>query len=76
MSSRGPSEVERGMSEPMSGAVVPSIPEIKPTAPRSGDRAPTSPVVSVRSLGKLYHVYARPQDRLKQALAARGQSLP
>jgi ABC-type polysaccharide/polyol phosphate transport system ATPase subunit len=27
-----------------------------------------SPVISVRNLGKLYHVYARPQDRLKQAL--------
>jgi lipopolysaccharide transport system ATP-binding protein len=30
--------------------------------------APDLPVVSVRNLGKRHHVYARPQDRLKQAL--------
>src|SRR5436190_23922222 len=38
---------------------------------RGGDPHPTSPpqpVISCRNLGKLYHVYARPQDRLKQAL--------
>lgn len=26
------------------------------------------PVISIRDVGKLYHVYAKPQDRLKQAL--------
>ena len=29
------------------------------------------PVIAVRQLGKCYHVYERPQDRLKQALVAR-----
>jgi len=28
----------------------------------------TEPVIAVRDVGKLYHVYARPQDRLKQAM--------
>ncbi len=33
-----------------------------------GTARESEPVISVRDVGKLYHVYARPQDRLKQAL--------
>ncbi len=72
MSSDTMSEVGCGMSEPEIGAAAPSISEIKvpPPAPTSGIPHPTSssPVISVHNVGKLYHVYARPQDRLKQAL--------
>lgn len=63
MSFRGRSDVEGVASAPDNGAVVPSMSEVK--APAS---EPRTPVISVRNLGKLYHVYARPQDRLKQAL--------
>lgn len=39
-----------------------------PTPPGAPVQLPGSTVISVRDVGKLYHVYARPQDRLKQAL--------
>jgi lipopolysaccharide transport system ATP-binding protein len=32
------------------------------------EHTPARPVISIRNLGKCYHVYNRPQDRLKQAL--------
>jgi ABC-type polysaccharide/polyol phosphate transport system ATPase subunit len=35
---------------------------------RTGMATHREPVISVRDVGKLYHVYDKPQDRLKQAL--------
>src|SRR5262245_39971277 len=75
MSSRGRSDVACGVSEApsaASGIPMATEPPSNPTShiphPASPTIEPGSPVVSVRNLGKLYHVYARPQDRLKQAL--------
>jgi len=43
----------------------PGAPMPDPTAPK---RSAREPVIAVRGVGKLYHVYAKPQDRLKQAI--------
>ncbi|HYE63064.1 MAG TPA: ABC transporter ATP-binding protein [Phycisphaerales bacterium] len=52
-------------------AVQTSQVEAKPQAvhaPMLGRSEQEQPVIAVRDVGKLYHVYDRPQDRLKQAL--------
>jgi lipopolysaccharide transport system ATP-binding protein len=64
-------------SDVLSDVGVSEVAEVKPSADAGRPSAavhPTLevphtalPVISVRNLGKLYHVYARPQDRLKQA---------
>jgi lipopolysaccharide transport system ATP-binding protein len=73
MSSEVISELGVGTTEPRTASADLSLSEIKPTPTPVPDiphptSAPIEPVISARNLGKLYHVYARPQDRLKQAL--------
>ena len=46
---------------------------LEPTPVRVADRSP--PAISVRGVSKCYQVYARPEDRLKQALLPRVQRL-
>src|SRR4051794_38241212 len=45
--------------------LAPELPSASPALPTPSPSP--EPVTSVRNVGKLYHVYARPQDRLKQA---------
>jgi lipopolysaccharide transport system ATP-binding protein len=48
--------------EPSPGAHLHAVGQTPPAKP-----SPESPVISVRDLGKCYHVYNAPADRLKQA---------
>src|SRR6185436_4625247 len=68
MSSEVMSDIGCGTSDVPANAGAPAHPTSHVPHPASTTQEPGSPVVSIRNLGKLYHVYARPQDRLKQAL--------
>lgn len=64
---RGGGPVVNGSAR-VGGADAPLVPDAARRAAVPTEVPPDDVVISVRDLGKSYHIYDRPQDRLKQAL--------